>query len=101
MLSQSDALNLIRDSLDSLERSGSLEQKIHVQEQTVLLGSGSSLDSLGFVTFITDLEDRLQQETQQEHYLVLTEISQFNINSPSLTVGALANYIVQLTRGNS
>ena len=99
MIDRKEALQLVEASLDSLARSGVLDQQISVSTDTVLLGSGSDLDSLGFVTFITDLEDRIQQRTQQEHYLVLNEIAQFNIDRPELTVDVLARYIVRLTGG--
>lgn len=97
MIDKTAAVRLIEESLDSLARSGLLDAKISVSAETVLLGSGSELDSMGFVTFFTDLEDRIQQRTHQEHYLVLNEIAQFNIDRPELTVDALAQYIERLT----
>jgi hypothetical protein len=99
MIDRKEALRLIEASLASLARSGVLDKQISASTDTVLLGSGSDLDSLGFVTFITDLEDRIQQRTQQEHYLVLNEIAQFNIDRPELTVGVLVRYIVSLAGG--
>ena len=46
-------------SLDSLQRSGVIKERIEVSADTVILGSRSSLDSLGFVTLISYLEDRV------------------------------------------
>ena len=97
MIDKTAAAQLIEESLDSLARAGLLETQIAVSGETVLLGSGSELDSMGFVTFVTDLEDRLQRQTGQELYLVLNEIAQFNIDRPELTVDALARYIERLT----
>ena len=95
-LSLETASQLIHDSLSSLARSGTLEANVgEMKNDSVLLGAGSPLDSIGFVTFISDLEDRVQQKTQREFYLVLNEISEFNINSPNLTVGNLAQYLVK------
>jgi hypothetical protein len=96
MLDQNSALALLQDSLDSLVRSGTIDQPIKIQLTTQLLGPESSLDSMGFVTFITDIEDRLEARLNKECYLVLNEISQFDINSPNLTVDVLARYIVKL-----
>ena len=90
MLDQNSALALLQDSLDSLVRSGTIDQPIKIQLTTQLLGPESSLDSMGFVTFITDIEDRLEARLNKECYLVLNEISQFDINSPNLTVDVLA-----------
>lgn len=95
------AMDLIKDSFDSLARSGTLENKVSVAPELVVLGSGSPLDSIGFVTFVTELEDRIQNKTNEEHYLVLSDISDFNINNPALTVDILAQYLVQLVRGNA
>lgn len=97
MIDNTAAAHLIEESLDSLARSGLLESKIAVSGQTVLLGSGSELDSMGFVTFITDVEDRIQRQTGQELYLVLNEIAVFNVERPDLTVDVLARYIERLT----
>ncbi len=97
MLSQDRALCLIQDSLNSLRRSGLIEQDVAVHGETVLLGVGSPLDSIAFVTFITDLEDRLSQEMGTDLFLVLNEVSDFNVNNPNLSADTLARYMVKLT----
>jgi hypothetical protein len=61
------------------------------------LGIGSPLDSIGFVAFVTELEERIIEETKKDVYLVLNEINEFNINKPQLTVDALAQYLVKLS----
>ena len=96
MISNERALRLIQDSLSSLWRVGLLEHEVVVGGDTVLLGTGSPLDSIAFVTFVTDLEDRLNQQTNQEIFLVLNEIQEFNIDNPYLTAGTIAQYIVRL-----
>ena len=54
-------LALLLESVRSLRRSGIIEVDMDVQPDTVLLGGGSSLDSMGFVTFVTDVEERLSR----------------------------------------
>ena len=88
---------LICDTLTSLQRSGMLEEAIVVNPDTVILGSGSSLDSLGFVTFISDLEERVSAEENQEYYLILTEIHEFNAEQAFLSASTLAKYIEKIT----
>lgn len=91
------ALQLMQDSFDSMQRSGMLTATITVDADTVILGSSSSLDSLGFVTFISDMEERISAETGQEQYLVLTEIHDFNADQAFLSAGTLAQYIEKVT----
>ena len=99
MFTQEDALQLIQDSMDSLIRSGTIETgKVKVTHETVLLGEGALLDSIGFVTFVTDMEDRMEEKTGHECYLVLNEIGEFNINSPSLKAEVLSRYLVKLAQ---
>lgn len=92
------ALQLMQDSLDSIQRSGMLEEAITVTPETIILGTGSALDSLGFVTFISDLEERVSTETGIEHYLILTEIHEANADQAFLSAGVLAAYIEKLTK---
>lgn len=91
------ALQLMQDSFDSMQRSGMLEETIIIVPATIILGTGSSLDSLGFVTFISDLEERVSVEVGAEHYLILTEIHEANADQAFLSAGVLADYIEKIT----
>ncbi len=96
MLNKNSAFALLQDSLDSLVRSGTIKEPIMVNEAMQLLGPDSLLDSIGFVTFVTDIEDRMQELLGKECYFVLNDIAQFNINNPILTVDAFVCYMVKL-----
>jgi len=87
---------MIQDSIHGLRRAGLLERDVEVGDATVLLGMGSELDSVAFVTLISDLEDRLSRETGRDQFLVLDELHEFNSDEPSLTVRSLAPYLVEL-----
>ena len=93
MISNENTYKLINECVDSLVRSGSIDPIENFSRETVILGVGSELDSISFVTFITEVEDRVQSETGEEFYLVLNEIDAFNINNPNLTIGGLSDYI--------
>ncbi len=90
-------LQLMQESFDSMQRSGMFEEAVTVNSDTVILGSGSSLDSLGFVTFISDMEERVSDESGEDHYLILTEIHEFNSEEAFLSAGTLAQYIEKIT----
>ena len=96
MMTQERALQLIQESLDSLKRIGLIEQDVPVRDDMVLLGSGSSLDSMAFVAFVSDLEDRLNQGSSQEIYLELNDMHEFSVGRPYLSAEALARYIAKL-----
>lgn len=98
MFDRQKAMALIQDSLDSLYRSGTVKSAIAVADGTILMGTGadSGLDSLGFVTFVMDLEDRVHSATGEDLPIVLTEIKGFDINSPTLTAGILADHVAGL-----
>jgi acyl carrier protein len=89
-------LNMIRDTFESLQRTGIISKAVQFSESTTILGSESELDSLGFVTFISDLEERISVEAGDEVYLVLDDINGFNMNNPSLTARVLAEYVAEL-----
>lgn len=91
------ALKLMQDSFDSMQRSGMLEENVAVAADTVILGSGSIFDSLGFVTFISDMEERVSDEAGEDHYLILTEIHEFNAEEAFLSAGTLAQYIEKIS----
>ena len=95
-MDHNSAIEMMQDCLDSLTRSGTINHSVELRPEAELLGSNALLDSIGFVTFVTDLEDRLQVKLNKECYLVLNEIADFNVNSPSLTIGTLAHYILKL-----
>jgi hypothetical protein len=98
MFDKNSAFIMLQDSLDSLARAGTIKESITLTEAMQLLGPDSLLDSIGFVTFVTDLEDRIQEKLGKECYFVLNDIAQFNINNPILTAEVFASYMVKLAK---
>ena len=90
-------MQLIKDTFESMQRSGMLEGEVVVTPEMVILGSGSLLDSLGFVTFISDLEERVSEAANADIFLVLTELHDFNADQNVLSAIALAKYIESIT----
>jgi len=91
------ALELIVESFETVKKMGMIGGDANIDSETLLLGISSPLDSIGFIAFLTDLEERVTNETKKDLYLVLNEIIDFNINNPHLSVDALAKYIVKLS----
>ncbi len=96
-MNKEKALIVMQESFDGMQRSGLINSKVAVDETTVLLGSDLILDSLGFVTFISDMEERITVETGQDYFIVLSDIHGVADNEATLTAGVLALYIEKLT----
>lgn len=90
------ALKMMVDVLEGLRRSEMAEPGAPLTEDAVLIGAGAILDSLGFVTFVAEVEDRLNHERDEPLELILTEIWEFNTENPSLTAGILAEYCAKI-----
>jgi hypothetical protein len=86
------ALSMMTEVLEGLRRSEMVEPGAPLQEGTVLIGPGAVLDSVGFVTFIAELEDVLNRDRSEPVELILTEIWDFNSENPALTASILADY---------
>lgn len=99
MITISKAYELMKATAESLVQSGLVADHLTMDKETILLGTGSGLDSIAFVTFMTDLEDRINRETGADVFLVLSEIHDFNTSSLSLTAETLAQYIVKSLGG--
>jgi len=87
-----EVLEIMADALEGLRRSEVAEPGPALNAETVLFGARAVLDSIGFVTFIAEAEDRLSEGRDTPIELVLTEIWEFSAEEPSLTAGVLANY---------
>ena len=64
-------LELIQNSFDSLYNSEMISEKISVTDNTIIIGKGSILDSISFITLFSELEERLSVESDNEIFLVL------------------------------
>lgn len=76
---------------DGLEQAGTPIEKI--DENTVIVGPDAVLDSIGVVSLIVDIEQRLQMD----HDIAVTLASEKAMsqkNSPFRTVGVLSTHIM-------
>ncbi|MBK9382686.1 MAG: hypothetical protein IPN39_15365 [Chitinophagaceae bacterium] len=67
-------------------------KKLSKTEETLLFGTGDSLDSLQLVNLITIIEQKLEEETGD--FISLADEKAMSLDeSPFKTVGSLKNYI--------
>ena len=95
MLSKQQASDLVLESLVALNLEKEESEKIPVSIDTVLLGTGTSLDSLDLIFVITNIEDRLYDLADQEIQLA-AETNVFDGDRPFRTVETLGDHIVTL-----
>ncbi len=96
MLTKAEVMQLMQESLDGLKRSGMIETAMPINDDAVIFGQQSSLDSMGFVTFVTDVEERLNRKTGKDLYIVLTDLEEKYPNAPQLSGAMFADYLISL-----
>ncbi len=97
-LTRAHVVELIEKSLAALNAERAADEQIEIDENTPLLGGDSLLDSLAFVAFIADLEDRLQASADRE-YVLVGELGASE-NHPFRSVATLAEHIVGMSAGS-
>lgn len=94
MVDRKAALNIVISCLrDSIEQLGGPVPDI--TEETVIVGKDAVLDSVGVVSLIVDIEQKLESE----HSVAVTLASDKAMsqkNSPFRTAGVLAEYMCQV-----
>ena len=95
------AMQIIQQAFDNMHSGGLIDNYQIVKEDTAILGGNSILDSIGFITLFSEIEERIQEKSDLDIYLILDEISDFDINAPYLSAGTIASYIVELTKENN
>ena len=69
------------------------EQRIEALRDTVLMGDGGRLDSLGLVSLFVNIEERLSEDLGLQSDLLDIEMADDG-DHPLRTVGTLVNYLV-------
>ena len=93
-------IGIIIQSLENLNEEWNNPDLEHIDVGTRIYGSGGNVDSLGLVTLITDLEERLESEFLREIVLA-DEKAMSQQNSPFRSVESLSNYIEHLIQSET
>ncbi len=81
--------------IDEVNEMGLPSAPLEKTPDTVLFGADACLDSMGLVSLVVAVEDRIEDTT--EHRITLAdEKAMSRKNSPFRSVGALAEYIDEL-----
>jgi len=93
-------IGIIIQSLNSLNEEWNNPSLEHIDVNTRIYGSGGNVDSLGLVTLITDLEERLTSDFLRDIVLA-DEKAMSQQNSPFRSVESLSNYIEHLIQSET
>ncbi len=67
-----------------------------VNDDTVLIGMGGNLDSIAFVVFVTDVEEKIEEEINKEFALKLQEIHDLNEGKDALIVRDMVRLLAKI-----
>lgn len=90
-----EILKIIYESIDELNSDLDTEYRIQKNEDSVIFGMNSTIDSIGLVNFITIVEQKIEDETGK-YITIANEQAMSMENSPFKTVGLLRKYIETL-----
>ena len=85
-------LQIIYKSIDQLNEQHSEDNRVEKHLDTPLIGKGSSIDSLGFVTLIVSIEDYIEEQCNHSMTL-MSDHSDQEATSPLRTVSTLSDHI--------
>jgi hypothetical protein len=86
------ALHLVYETIDVVNQQLPAAKRLRKSPDTVIAGTGGALDSLGIVTFVITLEDKVGEVTGTSVQLLERDV--LVEGSPLRTVSALTDYIV-------
>ncbi len=97
-ISKQAALNAIYAAIDEINLSLDETERLEKSEATIIFGEGGKIDSVGLVNLVMATEQYLYDETGCE-LLLASEAAMSRRRSPYRSVGALADYAVEVSAG--
>ena len=94
-MDRSIAVQVVVESLREVLEFADSTENVTLDDNTVLVGQDAVLDSLGVVSLIVEVEQRLDMEHNVSVTLA-NDRAMSQRNSPFRTVGVLADYICEL-----
>ena len=99
MLNKAEIFKIVTSNLKALMETFSDEDKFEVNEETVLFGPNSSIDSLSLVAVIVDLESTLSLDYDLDISLT-DDRAMMREKSPFDSVASLVEYIDEIVNFN-
>ena len=99
IITEQQVREIIFDSLQIIKDQHIVPKDFEVNENTVLIGMGGNLDSVSFVAFATDVEEKIEDKIGKEFIMRLQEIHDLNEGKDALVVKDMARLVTQLVNG--
>lgn len=100
MITEQKVRQIIHESLQKIFDSKMVPKEFPINDETSLIGMGANLDSVAFVVFATDFEERIEEEIGKEFILRLQVIHDLNEAKNALIVGDMARLVTKLINRN-
>lgn len=97
MISRTNALEIVHASLQEVFAQAGTPPLASVTEETVLVGNDAVLDSLGVVSLIVEVEQRLESG-HNVSVVLANDKAMSQKNSPFRTVGVLTDHVVAMAQ---
>ncbi len=91
---------IICNSLKKVINSGIVPKKFAINDDTALIGMGGNLDSVAFVVFATEVEERIEEEIGREFILKLQEIHDLNEDKNALIISDMYRLVTKIINKN-
>lgn len=95
MTNNEKAMQAVTEAIDELNEQLTKEEKLKKSPDTALFGSGGSLDSLGLVSLITTVEQKIEEKFGVSVTL-LDDIAGLENDNPLSTVSSLSDYVASI-----
>jgi len=95
MTNNEKAMQVVMEAIDELNGQLPKEEKLKKSPDTVLFDSGGGVDSLGLVSLLTTIEQKIE-ETYGITVTLLEDIDILENDNPFKTVMSLADYIASV-----
>ena len=100
MVTEQQIKKIIFESLNAIIDSKMVPKSFEVNDDTVLIGMGGNLDSVSFVAFVTDVEEKIEEEIDQEFVIKLQEIHDLNEGKNALVVHDMSRLLTKIINKN-
>lgn len=95
MINNEKVLQVVLESIDELNAQLPKEDKFKKSIDTALFGNGGSIDSLGLISLVTTLEQKIEDNFGISTTL-LEDIAALENDNPFRSIKALTNYLTSI-----